>query len=52
LNVQCFLRLKEEQHEFINDANFKHGVDISRQWAATEEADTSSWRRSDKISLS
>jgi UDP-N-acetylglucosamine pyrophosphorylase len=38
LNVQPFRRLKEEQREFINDANFEHAVEISRQRAATEEA--------------
>jgi hypothetical protein len=38
LNAHRFRRLKEEQREFIYDANFKHAVKISRQRAATEEA--------------
>jgi hypothetical protein len=33
-----FCRLKEEECEFISDANFKHAVEISRQWAITKEA--------------
>jgi hypothetical protein len=37
LNAQRFDRLKEEQREFINDANFEHAVVILRQRAATEE---------------
>jgi hypothetical protein len=31
-------RLKEEEREFINNANFEHIVKISRERAATEEA--------------
>ncbi|KAK1631517.1 hypothetical protein QYE76_005832 [Lolium multiflorum] len=38
LNPQCFRRLKEEQIEHVNDANFEHAIEISRRWAATEEA--------------
>jgi hypothetical protein len=38
LNTQRFRRLKEEQREFINDANFEHAVEISRQCTTTEEA--------------
>jgi UDP-N-acetylglucosamine pyrophosphorylase len=37
-NAQRFRRLKEEEQEFFNDANFDHAVEISRQRAATEEA--------------
>jgi hypothetical protein len=33
-----FRRLKEEEREFFNDANFKHVIEISRQLAPTEEA--------------
>jgi hypothetical protein len=35
-NAHHFLRLKEEQIEYVNDANFEHAVEISRQWTATE----------------
>jgi hypothetical protein len=31
LNAHRFRRLKEEQREFIYDANFEHAVKISRQ---------------------
>jgi hypothetical protein len=31
-------RLKEEEREFINDANFEHVVEILRHQAAMEEA--------------
>nr|XP_051229653.1 uncharacterized protein LOC127347514 [Lolium perenne] len=37
-SVQRLRRLKEEQREFINDANFEHAIEISRQGPATEEA--------------
>jgi hypothetical protein len=38
-NAQRFRRLKEEEREFINKANFEHAVEISRERAAMEEAD-------------
>ncbi|XP_047083204.1 strigolactone esterase D14-like [Lolium rigidum] len=37
LNAERFGTLKEEQREFINDANLEHALEISRQRAATEE---------------
>jgi hypothetical protein len=35
LNTQPFRRLKEEEREFVNDANLKHTLEISHQRAAT-----------------
>jgi hypothetical protein len=38
LNAQRYQRLREEEREFVNDANLEHVLEISRQRAATEEA--------------
>jgi hypothetical protein len=37
-NAQRFRRLKEEELEYINNANFEQAVEISRQQSSTEEA--------------
>jgi hypothetical protein len=37
-NLERLQRLKEEELEYVNDAKFEHAVEISRQWAITEEA--------------
>jgi hypothetical protein len=37
--VQRIRKLRKEEVEEINDANFEHAVEISHQQAATEEAD-------------
>jgi hypothetical protein len=36
--AQRYKRLMEEEDEFINDVHLHHGLEISRQQAATEEA--------------
>jgi hypothetical protein len=36
-NAQRFRRLNDEQLEYINNANYEHDVEISRQRAATEK---------------
>ncbi|KAK1694538.1 hypothetical protein QYE76_011235 [Lolium multiflorum] len=38
LNAQRYQRLREEEREFVNDANLEHVLEISRQRAVTEEA--------------
>jgi hypothetical protein len=30
LNARSFWRLKEEEREFVNDANLEHALEISR----------------------
>jgi hypothetical protein len=41
LNAERFRRLKEEQREFINDANLDHALEISRQRAGDRSSTSS-----------
>jgi hypothetical protein len=37
-NTHRFPRLEDKQLEYINNANYEHAIEISRQRAATKEA--------------
>jgi hypothetical protein len=48
-NTQRFRRLDDEELECINNANYKHAIEITRQRVATEEAGcllmTAEWQK-------